>query len=683
MADDVMKYLTGVDPYASQNASNPFAEGEQIATAETPFADELPFRFTQFAINPSSKATAGQTGRTAVARSPYTSGALASELRDIRDRLGGMGGVSDPGAMPEAPKIPDMIPAETTDPGRSVGFSEEDTGIQSGLQGLPTKEYQLPSNIMLEGMNPIYAAQQFEKYKDKLSPEELAALGPMQSISGYDMKATLGEEEYGNWFGDKTYEGGENQATQRMYKNLSMLPSTVDPGFGKTKNELNLATRDFSYNPYQYMSREQTLAPQVDNRVLSGGADTDQVPVEPTLAEPDGIQRLGESGLYFDPTGASEGTFGNTDMDQFTANVTKDLSSDQHNKNALTRGINAALVPAILAFMSYGVGSGIAGLGAAGAGVGAGAGTGTAVTVGVDGIAGSTALAASAPTATGAAGLLSMNAGLGASAVNFGTGVAGSMAATKIAEKLGVDVSNPQVQMLMAAIAGGTAGYMSGGPTAKGQDLYKTAEYLKMSDSEFASQILSGENGQFNSIAEYIEKQPEMLNSAIDKGEILSNTTNLGSTQVSSAAFRLGAPGFDQLPGSDLSNPVMGDVSRYGLKTGLGIAEGAATNANMNSVSGMVEDPAAMAQYNTDYESYQQMLDKYNTELAQYEEMQRLQSDYETKMAEFAKRSGDWKTYTGLKSKQQGITSQIAGNISENPYYDAPENYIGVQSDYL
>ena len=663
MADDVMKYLTGVDPYASQNASNPFAEGEQIATAETPFADELPFRFTQFAINPSSKATAGQTGRTAVARSPYTSGALASELRDIRDRLGGMGGVSDPGAMPEAPKIPDMIPAETSasaDPVRSVGFAQEDTGIQSGLQGLPTREYQLPSNIMLEGMNPIYAAQQFEKYKDKLSPEELASLGPMKSISGYDMKTVLGEEEYGNWFGDKTYASGKNQATQRMYKNLSMLPSTVDPGFGKTKNELNLATRDFSYNPYQYMSREEALAPQIDSRISYGGMDAERPPPQIDSAQSDGVQRLGESGLYFDPTGASEGTFGNTDIDQFISNVTKDLSSDQHNKTALTRGINAAMMPIIISGMTYGLGSGIAGLTAAGAGVGAGAGA----------------------SASGVAGGLGMSAGLGASAVNAGVGIAGSVAATKIAEQLGVNVNSPLVQMLMAAAAGGTAGYMSGGPVT-GEDLYKTAESLRMSDSEFATQILSGENGQYNSIAEYIEKQPQMLESAIDNGEILSNTTNLGTSQVSPTAFKLGAPGYDQLPGSDPANPVVGDISRYGLKTGLGVAEGAVTNANMNSVSGMVEDPVAMAQYNADYESYQQMLDKYNADLAQYEEMQRLQSDYETKMAEFAKLSGDWKTYTGLKSRQQGLASQIAGNISGNPYYDAPENYIGVQSDYL
>ena len=646
MADDVLKYMTGTDPYAA----NPFAEGEAIKTGETPFAEELPFRFTQFAINPSAKATSGQTGRAAVARSPYTSGALASELRDIRNQISGMGNVQAPGTAPVAPVVPEI--SQTEEKTISLGRDPvEDTGngISSGMTGLPTREYQLPSNIMLEGMNPIYAAQQFEKYKDKLSPEELASLGPMQSISGYDMKATLGEEEYGNWFGDKTFQGDKNRATQTMYKNLSMLPSTVDPGFGKTKNELNLATKDFSYNPYTNMSREEINAPQIDPRISTGGADSgSQFTSSP---ESDGIVRLGESGLYFDPTGANPGTAGNTDMEQFTANLTKDLSAEQHNKNALTRGINAVLPSVIIAGMSYGLGSGVAGLAAAGVGVGTGA-------------------------ASGAAGAMGMSAGLGASAVNAGVGIAGSVAATKIAEQLGVNVNSPLVQMLMAAAAGGTAGYMSGGNVA-GNDLYKTAESFGMSDSEFAAQILSGENGQFNSIAEYIEKQPQMLNSAIENGEILSNTTNLGTAQVSPGAFRMGAPGFDQLPDSNPANPVVNDLSKYGLKTGLGVAESAVVDANAGASS------PEMMQYNSDYSEYEQMMREYEDKVAAYEKLQALQGDYETKMGEFTKTSGDWKTYTGLRSRQQGLSSQIAGNISENPFYDAPENYRGIQSEFI
>ena len=401
MADsDYLKYLQNpagtTDPYAT----NPFAEGAATdATGLTPFAGEdvAPFRFTQNALNPTTQATGGFAGRTQVARSPFTSGQEYQSLRGIRSQLEQMGNVQEPGA---APIMPQELAPETAQETRQIAPIQAQTQ-EAEPKGLPTLSYDLPSNIVLGGMNPIYAAQKFAAYKDKLSPEELQALGPMTQVSGYDVKGMLGEEEYNNWF-NKDYQGKENQATQAFFKNLSLLPSNVDPGFGMTRNEQNLASQDFTYDPYGGGTREDFKA-GVSQLGNTGRAQAmaESLGFDLSTGE-DFFKPLGDTGLMYNPAGGP-GTAGSMDMNEFTRQAQETLTREEQNKNQLMRGVNAAFPGVVLGLMSYGLGASVAPmLGAAGAAV---------ATVPGEVI-----------PATGLAGMAGMAAGGGATAVNTAAG---------------------------------------------------------------------------------------------------------------------------------------------------------------------------------------------------------------------------------------------------------------------
>ena len=671
MADsDYLKYLQNPagtnDPYAT----NPFAEGAATdATGLTPFAGEdvAPFRFTQNALNPTTQATGGFAGRTQVARSPFTSGQEYQSLRGIRSQLEQMGNVQDPGAAPVMPQELNIqqpiapVPAQET---RQIAPIQAQTQ-EAEPKGLPTLSYDLPSNIVLGGMNPIYAAQKFAAYKDKLSPEELQALGPMTQVSGYDVKGMLGEEEYNNWF-NKDYQGRENLATKAFFKNLSLLPSNVDPGFGMTRNEQNLASRDFTYDPYTGGTREDFKAGvfQLGNTARAQ-AMADSLGFDLSTGE-DFFKPLGDTGLMYNPAGGP-GTAGSMDMNEFTRQAQETLTREQHNGTALSRGFNAAFPGVVLGLMSYGLGASVAPmLGAAGAATGAGA-------------------AAGETAATGLAGMASMTAGAGATAVNAGATMAGTYGAQQLATQLGVQMDSPLVQMLLPIVMGGASGLASGGfagATGTNEEQFiRAAEQLQLTDEQFAQQILSGPNGQYNSIAEYVAQQPEMMQNAIQNGEILSNTSNMGTTAVSPEQFQLGAGGIG--PQSSINKDMMNNIVKRAVQIG------AAPGANANAV-GLSPYDQQMAEYNNLMSQYQSEVGQYNTDYgayqtaaAEWQRKQELAQMYEQKMAEYEAKVGLYSNAQGLRGKQANMMSNIQGNLAENPFYDTPENYTGIQTMFV
>ena len=716
------------DPYAT----NPFAQGDAgdpSLTDATPFADQLPFRFTQFAINPSAQATSGQTGRAAVARSPFTSGALAGELGGIRSQISAMGDVQAPGDAPVAPEQPVIPTMPTPDVQQAQGISpglaqelpsdmrkistEPNTSIESKPNtliesnpniafGLPTKEYQLPSNLILNGMSPIYAAQEFDKLKGTLSPEQLAQYGPMQTIKGYDVNALNPNIDL-----NASYQGKENIAQQSFYRNLSYLPSTVDPMLYNSKAMGNLASMDFKFDPYQTERQEYKYGPATLGK--QGGADF--VPESATPENSQGywqnqggdvgstwvatgpIERqwspavTAPGGLQFDPTGLSKDTIGNAGFNQYNNQAAETLLRKPEGTNAF------------VGFMDkYGMGITLAALaamtgGAAGAAFAPAAGAATGSVV-----AGSEA-AGFAPAATGVAGGLGMGAGAGASAINSAAGLVSSIGLKAAAAQLGLPMDNPYMQLAAAAAGGAASGYFGGGTgtTEINQDSMmnelnvESAKY-GMSSDEYVKSVLQ----QPGTAAEYVKNQMDTLPDYLKSGQSLENISNTGIEQVSPETFMQGAGGINSVPNTNFNK----DLGMQGLKTGLGIAEQEVASQgnqvpNGTGFTGLSPDQQAsydaamqnynteMGTFNTDNAAYQQALIDYQARQEAYNKYTGLQSDYEAKMADYMSQRNKYTDLLGLRSKQQGISSQIQGELAGNPYYNPELDLTGIQSRFV
>jgi hypothetical protein len=83
-----------------------------------------------------------------------------------------------------------------------------------------------------------------------------------------------------------------------------------------------------------------------------------------------------------------------------------------------------------------------------------------------------------------------------------------------------------------------------------------------------------------------------------------------------------------------------------------------------------------MSRYNTD-------LGSYNTSVAEWQRKQELANLYEQKMAEYEAKVGLYSNSQGLRGKQANMMSQIQGNLAENPFYNTPENYSGIQTMFV
>ena len=433
MADDFMKYLQGnqsqVDPYSV----DPFVEEEDKKKNDN-ISDALPFKFTQFALNPAGAAATGRSGiRTAMARSPFT-----------------------------------------------TGRSYPTTEIQP--EGLPTRDWDLPGNLVLNGMNPLYAAQQFDQMKGTLSPEQIEQLGPMTQVQGYDVKELLGEDAYNEFLAPGVeFQGAENKATQNMYRNIGLLPMGSKIDFADKTVQRNLASQDLTFNPESYWQggsfEQQNATPNpfmqsqgegevgVDPGVgpghweTRGSGDSEHQAWVPDMSTPASIEdtneqfgtRLGDTGLRFDPSGGAETVSGKgLNWDELDSQTQETLMREAHNGNMASRAwkqIAPALSIALIsAAATQGAGAVGGALSGAGAGAGGGAGAVTATTAIESGALASTPATTSA---TGLAGGMGMQAGTMANIVNqLGPQVI-MKGATAVGAALGLPVDNPVVSSIV------------------------------------------------------------------------------------------------------------------------------------------------------------------------------------------------------------------------------------------
>ena len=682
MADDFMKYLQGnqasVDPYSS----NPFADND-VAPAEgvTPFADELPFRFTQFALNPSGAATTGQTGdRMAVARSPFTSGQSYNELRGIRSQLAGMENVTAPGEMPQAPVMPEQTieaPTEAT--------------TSSSPMGLPTRNWDLPGNLMLNGMNPLYAAQKFDQARGNLSEEQLKQLGPMTQIQGFDVKGILGEDTYNQYLAPGLeFQGDENKATQNLYRNLGYLPTTSNIDFNDQTMVRNLASQDFTYNPESSGPFEQQLATPnqfmmsrgegemgVDPGVgpghweTQGKGDSESqvwVPDTSTPMSSNDVSaqfgtRLGDTGLRFNPEGGA-GTVGGGGLnwEELDRQTQETLMREAHNGNMASRAWKQIAPALSIALISAAATAGAGAVGGAmfGAGAGAGAGTGAVATTAIE----SGALASTSATtgATGLAGGMGIQAGTVANIVNqLGPQVI-MKGATAIGAALGLPVDNPIVSSVMQI---GMSMYSGAGATP-------TGDAPILGDEQLGGMSVLPKD-YYNNMSAPVLGTDEFGGMSELPGNYYDGVVPRGVMDVPAGMT------IDQYQalnrGSGLPN-----LSNVGLKVGEAVLGGAAGAGSQNEGSG---GTGGGDTYNQEYTDYQTAMGQYNKQLEAFNTRQQLEQLYEQKMQEYLATSGKWKDKLELQSKQSGLASNIQSSIASNPFYDVNENYTGIQSLFV
>jgi hypothetical protein len=677
MADsDYLKYLQSpggsTDPYAV----NPFAEGAPAdESGLTPFAgaDVPPFRFTQNALNPTTQATGGFAGRTQVARSPFTSGQEYQSLRGIRSELEKMGDVQAPGDAP-------IMPQELAAPPPTVAPITAPPQVTNETQGLPTMSVYLPESTVLSGMNPLFAARMFmakNEGKDQKTLEK--EYGPVREMQAYDMKSMLGDEEYNMWFGkDASYQGGENQAAQRFMTNLSILPTSIDP-FSNVNTQKQLASRDFAYAPSGRISNDDlrkaitmgTPLPTVEEggKGIIGYTNEGEGERSPIYGD---TNVAGSYDLSFDANNPDR--LGTWNEDAFRASLEKDLNNPIHNSTKTIRFAKQATRAGALTLIGAAAGN------ALGAVAGAMAGTAGAAAGGASGAATGGATAAS-----GIAGGLGMTAGPVASAVNTVAGMVGSYGAAKAAEMIGLPMDNPLMIMAMAA-AGGALSYSPTTPVTDPGALttqhLSTAGSLGMTPEAYASQIL-----QSPSIEAYVQTQVQAGQNLGQQG-LLSNTGNPGTSLVDPATFSKGAAGI----GSAMENLTQSQkdaLMKYGFKTGLGYASNQLTPGPGGGGEAIGYD-AQMSEYNRLMEQYQSEMGQYNTDLGAYNQAvsewqrkQELSQMYEQKMAEYEAKVGLYSNVQGLRGKQANMMSQIQGNLAENPFYDTPENYTGIQTMFV
>ena len=629
----------GINPFAGEESATP-------ATEETPFADQLPFRFTQFAINPATQATTGgQTGRTAVARSPFTSGALAQELSGLRSQIAGYGDMRepiDPGlqeptmpTMPTPEQVAQMAPAQNA-PVDTGGFS----------YGLPVKSYELPKNLALVGgQSPIAVAQEFEKVRGSLTPDQLASLGEMTTVQGYDLEQMLGADKYNELMNAKGVGDGE----QMFYRNLGVLPATFDPMLYKTGNLQQLASRPF----YQDMNRialpgEGGTPQLVDfneyyNKVMAPPQSLGRSEGEETFAEaaPDplgirgsGLQRLGDTGLYFDPTGSSSYTAGSGGLESSLQNTQRMLYN-----NPEASGFSKFAQVAIPT-LSFGAMAAMTG-GAAGTLAGGGGGL---------------------------AGALGVPAGMATTGVNALAGLISSVGLSQAAQQAGLPTDHPLVRTAMA-IAGGVAGGVVAGAPAGG--IPTTGAIPSEGNPQTIFNYLEQNNLSTGDLIDVMGEE-EFIKSFGDPAKFTNAYDNF---------LGVGGGGVGSIPNNNFNLPQQGLKSGMGLVEA-GVASGMPTNAMSPglSVEQQMQYQNELDTYNQGMESYQQQMDLYNQNLDEWNKYKALQEAYSGKMSEYMGQREKYTNLLGLRSRQAGITSDIAGLIASNPYYQPELDLTGIQS---
>lgn len=406
MANEQRKYIQSIVNPSSSAPLNPFDTNQgDTGEGEKDLVD-LPFRFTQWKLNPGEKAASGEWNRTASPRSPATSGSLANELAGINSQLTGM------------------------------------AGDQAGLKyGMPTKDYEVPSNMILGKRNPIEAAQAFEsKYK---TPEERAAFGPTSTIQGYDVDALMKSSGWGGNLTEK-YQGDENRSTQTFFRNLGLIPASFDPNMYSNNTRRNLVSQDFTYNrqPIPYNEPEQSF--------LHGGEGEggNVAPTQDSTAMSD--EEWSQQFNFGQP--GEEGTVGKAGFGEFERQTQETIAKELHNGSAVTsvaHKYGLAATMAVMAAMSAGAASALFAP-AAGAAGATGGGAGGAAAGGAGGSA-----------ASGLAGVMGMEAGFGATAVNTLATTIAKYGVTAAAQMAGVPVDNPMFQMALAAAGGAYSGATS------------------------------------------------------------------------------------------------------------------------------------------------------------------------------------------------------------------------------
>lgn len=631
MADDYLKYITGTQTQIDPYAANPFAEAApEDEDGATPFAEELPFRFTQFAINPSTEATSGQAGRTPVARSPHTSGSTAAELRALRDKIAGLPS-TPPGEMPQMPAglaspmtIPDVQEAETPDM----------------RWGLPLKEYQVPRQLLSDfpGRNPVDLAVRynsgtnlqgtlgnqnvdFGKYKD----------GEMTTVQGYDMSRLLGEDKWNNILSAKTLQDGED----KLYYNLGILPSDINPELDNQEHLISLATRNFA-DP----NRSLILNPELEG---GGGPGLGAGSVY-------GEELANKSQYILDPNYQ----FDPKDLEYWLRSNPEKSEWRQFSGQWAPTLIKAGAA----AVIGQGVG------GALGATFGLGSGAGAA--------------AGAAPSAGGLAGMAGMSPGVAATGVNLVGNAAMSVGAQKALEEAGIPMDSPLAQLIVGiggATIGGLGSNLGGssvGDYTTQAGLEATAASQNISVDELVNQISAGE---YTSGADWLNFQQTSIADAINAGGKIpvimqQPDGSIGNVMVDPSSMNPSQLQWIKDQGSKFSvGQLQSGLSSFQNAT----APSPGTGADQYGMYDPNMDPVAMAQYENEMTAYNQALEEYNKRL-------RLQDKYEQKMSEFMKRSNAYNTYQELRSRQQGLSSQLAAGIAENPFYDPDENLSGIQS---
>ena len=602
---------------------------------------DLPFRFTQWQLNVGNKAATGQWERSGIARSPFQSGQLALEMEGIQSQLKNLPEMNAAPLLPELPEdpqTPSFTPSVATDEATRSVRPNENMNMNMRY-GLPLKEYQIPSNMILGSRNPIEAARAFEsKYK---TPEERAAFGPTTSYQGYDIDAIMKASGWGGSLTEK-YQGDENKATQQLFNNLAILPASFDPNLDSKTVQQNLAERDFTYNnqPIQYDPPQLTWVPGTGEGEQGRWEDQSRLGIGEgqmgALAPQNG--RLAMTDEEWDQQfkfgqAGEAGTVGQTGFGDFERQVQETIAREIHNGNAISKiamkyGMAATI--AVMAAMTGGAAS-AAFAPAAGAAAGTAAGgTEAAISAGVA----AGADVGMAPAATGLAGTMGMSSGALATTVNNLATMIAKYGVNAAAQAAGIPVDNPLFQMAMSTAGGAVSGATSSAPGAT----------------------------------------PPPENTFGVRG--IENAPVLGDDEFG---------GMSEWPGAgSMTTPVdysgLGSkAAQFGLKVGMSEAQAAQMEAEQASQSTQGGQPT----YDNEMAAYNTALEEYNKEVAAYEayrqqleersaEVQRLMGAYETD-------AGNWASRQALTARQTGIQTQIQSSIAGNTAYDPKEMNTGVQ----
>lgn len=594
-AEEWKKYLESASGVSSgMVTANPFANAEGLAEEDEVTA-ELPFRFTQYQLNPQAEAAAGVSSRTPTARSPYASGTLAQELRGLESQLAGMGNVSDPGSAPTPPAFPselENIPATQSELSAAPAPATPEMAY-----GMPLRSYEVPSGL-LQGFtgNPLDLAI---KYEAGMIPRQE---GPTTSLAGYDIRGMIGEDA---WTSLMTAKDRQRGSEQRLLYNLATLPTTFDPMLYKTAHVRNLANLDLT-NPSRYNLEKN---PEWTPESRDAGYDIPEyIPSNAPYSED-----LARQQLYTNR---------------------EDSSLNKVMQVALPTGLLAAMAAISGGAAGWAMGPAY---GAAGGLGGTIAGSGTA----------------------------------GATAINAGAGIAASYGLSQGAEAAGIDTSHPMTRIVGAGVGGAAGGTISGATSATATTpeggwtseninaaIEMSAAEYGLSPDEFARQLSPNYTSSQELAADI---------AAVNAGGAAGTAANEAS------GFKL--------------NPER--IVFGGLEAGMAGYEATAPS-NAGGIQTGLYDAGDINAYNEAYGLYESELGKYQEELDRFNKYNAMMEEYNTKMGKYENQFGDWRTQAGLFSnrqsalaRKQGLRGEMLGNIAENPYYDQPENYAGIQQLFV